>query len=144
MSDRQNKEIINAGIEAGDFSSGGEISSKLKDLLRKLGIPSEIIRKIAIVTYELEMNIIIHSEGGNLKVEINSDRISIVAKDEGPGIEDVEKAFKPGYSTASESVREMGFGAGMGLSNIKKNTSGLEVESEVGVGTTIKALIDLK
>ncbi|MFO7819624.1 MAG: ATP-binding protein [Halanaerobacter sp.] len=141
---KKSKEILDEGIEAGDFNSGGEISSKLKDLLRKLGISSEIIRQIAIVTYELEMNIIIHSEGGGIKVEINQDRIDIIASDRGPGIENIEKAFEPGYSTADESVREMGFGAGMGLCNIKNNTANLDVESELGVGTTIKAAIDLK
>ncbi|MBM7556165.1 ATP-binding protein [Halanaerobacter jeridensis] len=143
-SNADSKEIINAEVEAGDFSSGGEISSKLKDLLRKLGTSSKLIRKIAIITYELEMNIIIHSEGGSLAAEVNPGRIDIIARDEGPGIEDVDKAFKPGYSTASESVREMGFGAGMGLCNIKNYADNLEVESELGVGTTIRASIDLK
>lgn len=140
----KSKELLQAEVEAGDFSSGGEISSKLKDLLRKLGISSKIIRKIAIVTYELEMNIIIHSEGGSLAAEVNPDRIDIIAQDQGPGIENVEQAFKPGYSTASESVREMGFGAGMGLCNIKSYTDNLEVETKLGSGTTMKASIDLK
>ena len=143
-SNADSKEIINSEVEAGDFSSGGEISSKLKDLLRKLGISSKIIRKIAIITYELEMNIIIHSEGGSLAAEVNPAQIDIIARDQGPGIDDIDQAFKPGYSTASESVREMGFGAGMGLCNIKNYADDLEVESELGVGTTIKASIDLK
>ena len=143
-SNADSKEIINSEVEAGDFSSGGEISSKLKDLLRKLGISSKIIRKIAIITYELEMNIIIHSEGGSLAAEVNPAQIDIIARDQGPGIDDIDQAFKPGYSTASESVREMGFGAGMGLCNIKNYADDLEVESELGVGTTMKASIDLK
>ncbi|MGM0501618.1 MAG: ATP-binding protein [Bacillota bacterium] len=144
MAVNEGKEILNAEVEAGDFSSGGETSSKLKDLLRKLGISSKIIRKIAIVTYELEMNIIIHSEGGKLKAEISPEEIDIIASDCGPGIEDVEQAFEPGYSTASESVREMGFGAGMGLYNIKNYADDIEVESELGAGTTIVVSIHLK
>ena len=138
------KEILDAKVEAGDFSSGGETSSKLKDLLRKLGIPAKVIRKIAIITYELEINIIIHSEGGNLSAEVTSEKIDIIASDCGPGIDNVEQAFKPGYSTASESIREMGFGAGMGLCNIKNYADDLEVETELGEGTTIIASVYLK
>jgi len=144
LGEEERKEIVAAEVEAGNFSSGGETSSKLKDLLRKLGISAQMIRQIAIVTYELEMNIIIHTDGGNLKAEINSEQIDIIASDYGPGIEDVDQAFKPGYSTASESVREMGFGAGMGLCNIKNYADQLEVDTEVGAGTKIKASVYLK
>ncbi|GAB6099106.1 hypothetical protein JCM16358_09850 [Halanaerocella petrolearia] len=135
--------ILNAEIEAGDFSSGGEASSNLKEILRKLGIAAKKIRKVAIVTYELEMNIIIHSLGGNLKAKVSPKQVRVIAADEGPGIEDLDKAFQPGFSTASDSVRQMGFGAGMGLCNIKRYSDGLEVDTEVDVGTIIETTIAL-
>ena len=136
--------ILKFDIEAGNFSKGGEASSQLKSTLRKLGIPAQIIRKTAIVTYELEMNIIIHSLGGKLKSDIDPQRIKILASDCGPGIEDLDKAFQPGYSTAEDSVRKLGFGAGMGLCNIKRYADDLNVTSEVDKGTEIEALIYLK
>ncbi len=137
------QEIINFEIEAGDFSSGGEASSKLKSILRKLGIPSQLIRKTAITTYELEINIIIHTFGGRISAEVSPKEIKVIASDQGPGIEDVDKAFQPGYSTANEKAREMGFGAGMGLCNIKRYSDNLEVRTKIGEGTTIEAYIYL-
>ncbi|MTI59930.1 MAG: anti-sigma regulatory factor [Firmicutes bacterium] len=136
--------ILEKEIDKGDFSRGGEASSELKALLRKLGINNTIIRRAAIVTYELEMNIIIHSEGGNIKAAVSSDEIFIYIDDEGPGIEDLEKAFQPGYSTASDEVREMGFGAGMGLVNVKNYSDELEIDTAPGEGTSIKVVIAIK
>ncbi|AZO93402.1 anti-sigma regulatory factor [Iocasia frigidifontis] len=136
--------ILEKEIDKGDFSRGGEASSELKALLRKLGINNTIIRRAAIVTYELEMNIIIHSEGGNIKAAVSSDEIFIYIDDEGPGIEDLEKAFQPGYSTASDEVREMGFGAGMGLVNVKNYSDQLEIDTAPGEGTSIKVVIAIK
>ncbi|MFW6006598.1 MAG: ATP-binding protein [Bacillota bacterium] len=138
------KELLKQKIEKGAFNRGGEVSSKLKEILRRLGIKPNIIRKISIVTYELEMNIIIHSRGGEIKAVIDENSIYIIAEDKGPGIEDVEKALQPGYSTAGPDVREMGFGAGMGLNNIKRFSSDLKIDTEIDKGTTLKAVINLE
>lgn len=135
--------ILDCEIEKGDFSRGGEASSKLKKLLHKLGIPSKTIRRIAISTYELEINIIIHTYGGKLQVDVSPSAIIIIASDKGPGIVDLDKAFQPGYSTASQKARQMGFGAGMGLCNIKRYSDELNVETELGKGTKIEAKIYL-
>lgn len=135
------KKILEDTIEMGDFSKGGEASSKLKKTLRKLGVDSGLIRKTAIVTYELEMNVIIHSEGGQITVTITTSKIIILVEDKGPGIEDLDRAFQAGYSTATEEIREMGFGAGMGLNNVKKYADELNVETEAKKGTKIKAVI---
>lgn len=137
------KKIIDSEIEKGDFASGGEVSSKLKSLLRKLGVNNKDIRRTSIITYELEMNLIIHSDGGRLKAYIDTEQISIVSDDDGPGIEDINRAFKAGYSTATDDIRELGFGAGMGLNNVKRFSDDLEVESELGEYTKLKAIINI-
>ncbi|HKL13322.1 MAG TPA: ATP-binding protein [Halanaerobiales bacterium] len=137
------KKIIDNEIVRRDFASGGEVSSRLKKLLRKLGVDKQDIRRTSIITYELEMNLIIHSEGGRLKAFVTPESISIISKDKGPGIENIDKAFEPGYSTATDEIREMGFGAGMGLNNVKRFSDKLEVESEVGQYTKLKAIINL-
>ncbi|RKD27992.1 Anti-sigma regulatory factor (Ser/Thr protein kinase) [Caminicella sporogenes DSM 14501] len=121
-----------------DFSRAGEASSSIKKVLRQLGIDSNIIRRVAIATYEAEINIVIHSEGGNIIVYIMPDRIEIIAKDNGPGIENIELAMQEGFSTASNRVRELGFGAGMGLPNMKKSSDEFVIESKLGHGTTVK------
>lgn len=139
----QEKLILQNKIEKGDFARGGETSSNLKELLRKLGIQSDKNRRVTIVTYELEMNIIIHSHGGEIQVYISSEKIRVVAADTGPGIEDLEKAFQPGYSTADDEVRDMGFGAGMGLNNIKHYSDELEIETGPGQETKIVATVYL-
>ncbi|MFP4662278.1 MAG: ATP-binding protein [Halanaerobiales bacterium] len=138
------QKILEKEIERGDFGSGGEVSSKLKDLLRKLGVRSDIARKLTIITYELEMNIIIHSEGGEIRAIVTPEFLKVIAEDRGPGISDIEKAFQPGYSTASDEVREMGFGAGMGLNNVEHYSDDVEVVSESGEGTRISAVVYLK
>ncbi|RKD33185.1 ATP-binding protein [Thermohalobacter berrensis] len=127
-----------------DFVRAGEASSNVKKILKQLGIDSKIIRRVAIVTYEAEMNIVIHSYGGKLLVEISSKKIEITAKDNGPGIEDIEKAMQEGFSTASNEIRELGFGAGMGLPNMKKCSDVLKIDSEKGKGTTVYMEIFMK
>ena len=139
----QGKNIIEKDIARRDFKRGGEVSSKLKSLLRKLGVDTAVIRKISIITYELEMNIIIHSEGGKINASITSETINVCAKDYGPGIDDLDKAFKPGYSTATDEIRELGFGAGMGLNNVKKYSDNLEVDTKPDEGTEVRVQINI-
>ena len=124
-------------VDGNDFAAAGEASMKIKKELRNLGFPQDIIRRIAIAVYEGEINMVIHADGGTADVSVGIDEIDITLADKGPGIPDVEKAMQKGWSTASEEVRSAGFGAGMGLPNMKKNTDEMEIETEVGVGTTI-------
>ncbi|MGM0601861.1 MAG: ATP-binding protein [Bacillota bacterium] len=140
----QKKEILNVSIERFDFQSGGEASSQLKNLLRKLGVNSNTVRKTAIVTYELEMNVIIHSFGGEITAQISENELVIYVSDTGPGIADLEKALTPGFSTASSEIREMGFGAGMGLVNVRRYADNMEISTAEGVGTDIKVTIKLE
>ncbi len=128
-------------VDGDDFLLAGEASTSLKRTLKQLGIPSEVIRKIAIAMYEAEMNMVLHANGGVIDVEILPDKVYIALKDEGPGIENVNLAMKEGYSTASHEIRELGFGAGMGLPNIKKYSDYLNIVSEVGKGTTVEITI---
>ena len=114
-------------VKAKDYVRGGEVSSALRAVLKQLSLPPELVRRCCVACYEAEMNIIIHSFGGRLRVDIYPDRLIMVAEDNGPGIEDLEKAMEEGYSTAPEEAREMGFGAGMGLPNIKANTDRLDI-----------------
>ena len=124
-------------VSGDDFTCAGEASSKVKNKLKQLGYNSEAIRRAAIATYEGEINMVIHGRGGEIFVEVYPDHIDIKMQDKGPGIENIEQAMQEGYSTAPANVRALGFGAGMGLPNIKKYTDGLRIESEVGKGTTI-------
>lgn len=140
----QKKEILNVAIERFDFQSGGEASSQLKNLLRKLGVGSDTVRKTAIVTYELEMNVIIHSFGGEITAQISEDELVIYANDKGPGIADLEKALTPGFSTAGSEIREMGFGAGMGLVNVRRYADNMDIRTAEGEGTNIKVTINLE
>lgn len=140
----QKKEILNVSIERFDFQSGGEASSQLKNLLRKLGVSSDTVRKTAIVTYELEMNVIIHSLGGEIIAQISEDELVIYANDKGPGIADLEKALTPGFSTAGSEIREMGFGAGMGLVNVRRYADNMDIRTAEGEGTNIKVTINLE
>ncbi len=126
-----------------DFSRAGEASSNIKRVLRQLGIDSSVIRKTAIATYEAEINVVIHSEGGKMVVNIEPDKIEITAKDNGPGIKDIDQAMQKGFSTASQKVRELGFGAGMGLPNMKRSCDEFYIESEFGKGTTVKMIFKL-
>lgn len=128
-------------VEAGDFEAAGKASNEIKETLKMLGIASDICRRAAIVTYEAEMNLVIHGGGGLLRVLISDEGIEIEALDEGPGIADVSLALQEGYSTASDDIREMGFGAGMGLPNIKRNSDDLEIETALGKGTRLRSRI---
>ncbi len=124
-------------ITGGDFSSAGFASSHLKKILKQLGIQPRLIKKIVIAMYEAEVNIVAHAWQGWIHVRIEPQAIRLEIQDQGPGIEDIERAMEDGYSTASEEVREMGFGAGMGLSNIKNNSDDLEITSTVNEGTEL-------
>jgi serine/threonine-protein kinase RsbT len=131
-------------VEKDDFVRAGEASSTIKKTLRQLGIDSAVIRNISIATYEAEMNIVIHSLGGNIELEVTPGFIKITASDRGPGIANVELAMQEGYSTATDKIREMGFGAGMGLPNMKKCSDRFYVNSAIGKGTVISMEVDLK
>ncbi len=127
-------------IQGGDFTHAGHPSSEVKKVLKQLGIEAKTIKNIVIALYEAEVNVVAHAWRGTVDVRIDETKIVIVVSDEGPGIPDVELAMQPGFSTASKSVREMGFGAGMGLPNIKKNTDEMILETEVGKGTVLKLI----
>ena len=124
-------------VANGEFVRAGEASGSVKKTLKQLGINSDVIRKIAIAMYEAEINMVIHANGGTIDVDILPTKVSILLKDSGPGIPDVEMAMKEGFSTATDEVRDLGFGAGMGLPNIKKNSDFMKIDSEIGVGTTV-------
>lgn len=137
--------ILRYNIKAHDFTHGGEASSNIKRALLRLGANTQIARRTGIAVYEAEMNLIIHTtEGGVIRVEIEPHQISIDAYDYGPGIKDIEMAMQPGYSTASEEIRELGFGAGMGLVNIARCVDQMLLESTVGKGTRLRMKIYLK
>jgi anti-sigma regulatory factor (Ser/Thr protein kinase) len=125
-------------IEGGDFTNAGSTSSAVKKMLKQLNVDSGIIKRTVVALYEAEVNIVAHAFKGSIYVDIDADSILIRLVDEGPGIPDIDKAMEVGYSTASKSVREMGFGAGMGLPNIKKNVDKLTITSKVGEGTTVE------
>jgi len=127
-----------------DFSRAGEASSDLKNKLKQLGMDPEAVRKVSIVMYEGEINMVIHAHGGEITAEISPDQVRIVLKDNGPGIADVDKAMSEGYSTAPDEIRNLGFGAGMGLPNMKKYSDEMNIETELGKGTVITMTVFLK
>lgn len=128
-------------VPGDDFTRAGEASSKVKNMLKRVGFDSDTIRRVAIAMYEGEINMVIHGGGGIANVEIYPDRVEISLVDHGPGIADIEQAMQEGYSTAPDNVRSLGFGAGMGLPNIKKYTDEMRLDSEVGKGTTLFMMI---
>ena len=130
-------------VDGEDFSSAGQASVNVKKNLRQLGIAPEIIRKVSIAMYEGEINMVIHAGGGNADVLVYEDRIEIVLDDHGPGIPDVEQAMQEGYSTAPDNIRSLGFGAGMGLPNMKRYTDFMKIDTEIGVGTRILMTVKL-
>ena len=130
-------------ISGTDFSVAGEASSNFKTVLKKLGINPDIIRRVSIAMYEAEINSVVQGGGGECDAEVLSDRIRVVFSDCGPGIADVELAMQEGFSTASETVRELGFGAGMGLPNIKRYTDNMKIDTKVGEGTKITFTVNL-
>ncbi len=130
-------------VDGEDFSAAGEASSNVKKVLRQLGFPQEAIRRTAICMYEGEINVVIHAGGGFADVTVEPERITIVLTDHGPGIPDVEKAMSEGWSTAPTKVRELGFGAGMGLPNMKRYSDEFRIDTTVGVGTTVTMTVNV-
>ena len=126
-----------------DFTRAGEASSDVKNKLKKLGVPPDIVRKVAIAMYEGEINMVIHASGGDITVDITPDKIIMELKDVGPGIKDIEKAMQAGYSTAPDNVRSLGFGAGMGLPNMKKYSDTMEIQTVLGQGTTVTMTVNM-
>jgi len=131
-------------LPANDLTCAGEASSNVKKLLVQLGINPMLIKKTAVSMYEAEINAVIHGHGGTADIEIDNEKIVVRISDKGPGIPDLELAMQEGYSTASDEVREMGFGAGMGLPNIKRYADKLDIETEVGKGTTLTIIVNLE
>ncbi len=131
-------------VEDNNFTAAGEASSNVKKILKQLGVPPEAVRKVSVAMYEGEINMVIHANGGVIDVEITPEEITMVLRDTGPGIPDVERAMQEGYSTAPDSVRSLGFGAGMGLPNIKKYTDSMRIDTIVGVGTTLTMTVKIK
>lgn len=122
---------------AGDFAVAGEASASIKKKLKQLGINSTVLRRVAVAAYEVELNLVIHSMGGTLTLEVTPEKVRLLSKDVGPGIPDVGQAMREGYSTANEEARSLGFGAGMGLPNMRRNATTFEIQSWVGIGTSI-------
>jgi anti-sigma regulatory factor (Ser/Thr protein kinase) len=127
-------------VEGGNFSKAGYPSSQVKKTLKQLNVDGNVIKRTVVALYEAEVNIVAHAYKGVIAVEIDTEKIAIVLSDEGPGIADIKKAMEIGYSTATPAVREMGFGAGMGLSNMKTNADKLTITSEVGKGTKVEII----
>ena len=130
-------------VPGDDFTRAGEASSDVKGVLKKLGLSPVVVRKVAIAMYEGEINMVIHAKGGEITVNITPDEIEMILADVGPGIPDVELAMQAGYSTAPDEVRSLGFGAGMGLPNMKKYSDVLEVDTTLGVGTTVRMVVKI-
>ena len=130
-------------VAANDMSVAGDVSARIKRQMKSIGVPSAIMRRVSVCTYEAEINLVIHSMGGGIDFEITDEEILVHVWDHGPGIPDIEKAMTEGYSTASNEVRNMGFGAGMGLPNMERNSDRFNIVSEVGKGTDIVMAFDI-
>ena len=130
-------------IDGDNFTSAGEASIRIKKLLREMGFSSEIIRRVSVAMYEGEINMVIHADGGSADVNVYCDKIEISLADKGPGISNIELAMQEGYSTAPDTIRSLGFGAGMGLPNMKRYTDDMKIESKVGIGTTIYMTVNV-
>jgi serine/threonine-protein kinase RsbT len=128
-------------VEGGSFQNAGNVSGQIKSILKDMGVSTDIVRRVAIVCYESEINIVSYAKRGRITLAVTDEAVKIETKDEGPGIPDIELAMKEGYSTATAAVREMGFGAGMGLANMKKYSDHLIITSEVGVGTCVQMTV---
>ncbi len=120
-----------------DFSNAGKVSTSIKDTLKRLGVSPTVVRRVAIVSYEAEMNLVMYAHRGRVSLSVSPDAVTLSIDDEGPGIPNIDLAMQEGYSTATPEMREMGFGAGMGLPNIKKNADEFDIRSEVGQGTSL-------
>ena len=130
-------------VDGDDFTSAGQASIQIKKNLRRLGLDPETIRRVSIAMYEGEINMVIHAHGGEADVNVYEDHIEIVLKDNGPGIKNIEQAMQEGFSTAPDQIRSLGFGAGMGLPNMKRYTDDMKIESVVGVGTTVTMRVNI-
>ena len=130
-------------IDGDNFTSAGEASVRIKKVLREMGFSSEIIRRVSVAMYEGEINMVIHANGGVADVDVYCDKIEIILADNGPGIPNIELAMQEGFSTAPDNIRSLGFGAGMGLPNMKRYTDDMKIESEVGKGTTIYMTVNV-
>ena len=135
--------IFRFEVDGDDFTSAGQASVQVKKNLRQIGIDPETIRRVSIAMYEGEINMVIHANGGSADVEVYPDRVVIILADKGPGIADVELSMQAGYSTAPDNIRSLGFGAGMGLPNMKKYTDEMTIDTEVGVGTTVTMVVNV-
>ena len=135
--------VFRFNVDGNDFTSAGQASVQVKKNLRQLGIDAETIRRVSVAMYEGEINMVIHAGGGTAEVTVCEDRIVIVLNDSGPGIKNIEEAMQEGYSTAPDTIRSLGFGAGMGLPNMKRYTDSMSIESTVGVGTRITMTVNL-
>ena len=133
--------VFHFDVDGDNFTSAGQASTQVKKNLRQLGLSPAIIRRVSIAMYEGEINMVIHASGGTADVIVTEDYVDIVLADTGPGIEDVDKAMQEGYSTATAEIHSLGFGAGMGLPNMKRYSDEMSIETEVGVGTTIRMRI---
>ena len=134
---------FNFQVDGNDFTSAGQASIQIKKNLRRLGLDPETIRRVSIAMYEGEINMVIHAHGGQADVNVYEDYIEIILKDNGPGIQNIEQAMQEGFSTAPDQIRSLGFGAGMGLPNMKRYTDDMKIESTVGVGTTVTMQVNL-
>ena len=130
-------------VSPDDFTRAGEASGDVKSKLKKMGVSPDVVRKVAIAMYEGEINMVIHANGGDIDVEVSEDCITMILADKGPGIADIEQAMQAGWSTAPDNVRSLGFGAGMGLPNMKKYTDDMKIDTVLGVGTTVTMRIDM-
>ncbi len=130
-------------VSPDDFTRAGEASGDVKSKLKKMGVSPEAVRKVAIAMYEGEINMVIHADGGNIDVEISEDDITMILADKGPGIADIEKAMQAGWSTAPDNIRSLGFGAGMGLPNMKKYSDDMQIDTKLGVGTTVTMKVNM-
>ena len=131
-------------VSSDDFTRAGEASSDVKGKLKKLGFSPDVVRRVAIVMYEGEINMVIHASGGKIEVTITEEEIEMRLMDTGPGIADIDMAMQEGYSTAPDAIRTLGFGAGMGLPNMKKYSDEMEIDTKIGVGTTVRMKVDTK
>ena len=130
-------------VDGDDFTSAGHASVQVKKSLRQLGLSPEIIRRVSIAMYEGEINMVIHAGGGSADITVSENDVEIVLKDSGPGIKNIEQAMQEGFSTAPDNIRSLGFGAGMGLPNMKRYTDYMNIDSEVGRGTTITMKVNI-
>lgn len=130
-------------VDGDDFTSAGQASVQVKKNLRQLGLSPEIIKRVSIAMYEGEINMVIHAGGGEADVTVSENEIEIVLTDHGPGIKNIEQAMQEGFSTAPDNIRSLGFGAGMGLPNMKRYTDSMDISSEVGVGTVITMKVNI-